>query len=111
MTILKGSILVDSVKSYGSKIAIQLAHAGRKCTSMMNILWLPSPIRFSDEYREPRELAVEEIKGLVNSFKDAAIRADKAGFDAIEIHGAHGYLIHEFLSPLLTRGPISMVAA
>lgn len=92
--------LVDSVKSYGSKIAIQLAHAGRKCESNDEYIVAPSPIRFSEKYRLPRELSVEEIKDLVNSFKDAAIRADKAGFDAIEIHGAHGYLIHEFLSPL-----------
>ncbi len=95
--------LVESVKAYGSKIAIQLAHAGRKCTSNDEYIVAPSPIRFSDKYREPKELTVEGIKGLVNSFKDAALRADKAGFDAIEIHGAHGYLIHEFLSPLTNK--------
>lgn len=95
--------LVESVKSHGSKIAIQLAHAGRKCTSNDEYIVAPSPIRFSEEYRIPKELTVDEIKGIVNNFRDAAIRADKAGFDAIEIHGAHGYLIHEFLSPLTNK--------
>lgn len=95
--------LVESVKSYGSKIAIQLAHAGRKCTSNDEYIVAPSPIRFSEEYRIPKELTVDEIKEIVNRFRDAAIRADKAGFDAIEIHGAHGYLIHEFLSPLTNK--------
>lgn len=95
--------LVESVKAYGSKIAIQLAHAGRKCTSNDEYIVAPSPLRFSEEYRVPRELTVEEIKGLVKSFRDAALRAYKAGFDAIEIHGAHGYLIHEFLSPLTNK--------
>ena len=95
--------LVESVKYYGSKVAIQLAHAGRKCTSNDEYIVAPTAIRFSDEYRVPKELTVEEIKEIVNKFKDAAIRADKAGFDAIEIHGAHGYLIHEFLSPLTNK--------
>src|SRR5699024_3551461 len=63
----------------------------------------PSPIRYSEDYREPRELSKEGIKEIINQFKDAAIRADRAGFDTIEIHGAHGYLISEFLSPLSNK--------
>ena len=51
----------------------------------------------------PKELTVEQIRGLVKSFQEAAVRADQAGFDAVEIHGAHGYLIHEFLSPLTNK--------
>lgn len=95
--------LVDKVKSNGSKIAIQLAHAGRKCTSNDEYIVAPSAIRFSDEYRVPRELTKDEIKEIVLAFKKAARRADEAGFDSIEIHGAHGYLIHEFLSPITNK--------
>lgn len=95
--------LVEQVKSYGSKIAIQLAHAGRKCTSNDEYIVAPSAIRFSDEYRIPRELTIDEIKEIILAFKEAARRADDAGFDSIEIHGAHGYLIHEFLSPITNK--------
>lgn len=92
--------IVDKAKVYGTKIGIQLAHAGRKCESNDEFIVAPSPIEFSDEYRIPRELDKEGIKKIVNQFKDAAKRAHEAGFDMIEIHGAHGYLINEFLSPL-----------
>ena len=95
--------LVGNVKSNGSKIAIQLAHAGRKCEAGVEYIVAPSAIPFSEKYRVPRELSKEEIKELVLAFRDAAIRANKAGFDSIEIHGAHGYLIHEFLSPLTNK--------
>lgn len=95
--------LVDKVKAQGSKIAIQLAHAGRKCTSNDEYIVAPSSIRFSEEYRVPRELTKDEIKEIVLAFKEAARRADEAGFDSIEIHGAHGYLIHEFLSPITNK--------
>lgn len=95
--------LVEKIKSNGSLAAIQLAHAGRKCMSDDPYVVAPSPIRFSEEYRVPRELSVKEIKELVLAFKDAARRSNEAGFDAIEIHAAHGYLVHEFLSPLSNR--------
>ena len=95
--------LVESVKSYGSKIAIQLAHAGRKCTSNDEYIVAPSPIRFSEEYRIPKELTVDEIKEIVNKFKEAAIRVKKAGFDGVEIHSAHGFLLNQFLSPLTNK--------
>lgn len=95
--------LVKSVKQYGAKIGIQLAHAGRKCESDDEYIVAPSPISYSDKYRTPKELSKEDIKEIRNQFRDAAIRADKAGFDMIEIHGAHGYLISEFLSPLSNK--------
>lgn len=92
-----------------SKIGIQLAHAGRKASTWngkqisLEEGWetvAPSPIPYSEEERIPHELSVEEIKNLVNNFKEATKRAIDAGFDVIEIHAAHGYLVHQFLSPL-----------
>jgi len=92
-----------------SKIGIQLAHAGRKASIWngkqipLEEGWetvAPSPIPYDENERIPHELTVEEIRNLVQSFKDAAIRAVSAGFDLIEIHAAHGYLLHQFLSPL-----------
>lgn len=87
----------------GAKVAIQLNHAGRKSTSLSGGPFAPSALRFSEEYRAPSELTRAQIAGIVEAFKQAAVRAEAAGFDAVEIHGAHGYLIHEFLSPLTNR--------
>lgn len=95
--------IVENVKPYGAKIGIQLAHAGRKCESDDEYIVAPSAIRYSDKYRTPRELSKEDIKDIRNKFRDGAKRADLAGFDVIEIHGAHGYLISEFLSPLSNK--------
>ncbi len=95
--------IVDKSKVYGAKMGIQLAHAGRKCESNDDFIVGPSPIRFSDDYRIPRELDKEGIQRIVQQFKEAARRAELAGFDTIELHGAHGYLINEFLSPLSNK--------
>ncbi|KMQ62200.1 oxidoreductase [Chryseobacterium sp. BLS98] len=102
--------IVDFVHSRSeSKIGIQLAHAGRKGSTWNNIQipveegWetvAPSSIPYHPSERIPHPLTVGEIREQVQNFKDAAQRAVKAGFDIIEIHGAHGYLIHQFLSPL-----------
>lgn len=92
--------IVDAVHHEGSKIAIQLNHAGRKSeTSNLKHVG-PSKINYNDEVATYEELITEEIEKIVDDFKSAALRADQAGFDAIEIHGAHGYLIHQFISPL-----------
>ena len=95
--------IVDKSKVYGAKMGIQLAHAGRKCESNDDFIVAPSPIRFSEDYRVPRELSKEEIDTIVEQFKDGARRSNEAGFDMVEIHGAHGYLINEFLSPLTNK--------
>lgn len=92
--------IVENIHPYGAKAGIQLAHAGRKSDSGDEYIVAPSPIRHSSEYQEPKELSKLDIKELIESFKESAKRADKAGFDMIEIHAAHGYLIHEFLSPI-----------
>jgi 2,4-dienoyl-CoA reductase-like NADH-dependent reductase (Old Yellow Enzyme family) len=109
--------IVDFVHEQKAHVAIQIAHAGRKASTTPLYVpagtpdslsdeeggWTPdapSALAFSDTYRKPVALTVEQIQELVRSFADAAVRADKAGVDVLEIHGAHGYLIHSFLSPL-----------
>ena len=95
--------LVDGLMKYDTPIGIQLSHAGRKCQSDDEYIVGPSAIRYSMDYRKPRELSKDDIKEIVDQFKQAARRANEAGFDTIEIHGAHGYLISEFLSPLSNK--------
>ncbi len=60
----------------------------------------PSPIPWAADYATPKELSKDDIKDLLQAYKDSALRAVKAGFDVIEVHAAHGYLLHEFLSPV-----------
>ncbi len=106
------------LKAHGAVPAIQLAHAGRKASTKRpwegaglvppsdggwtNVL-APSAIRFADNYAEPEALTVDGIQALVQSFRDAAQRALVAGFQCIELHAAHGYLLHSFLSPLTNQ--------
>ncbi|KAI9146806.1 putative NADPH dehydrogenase [Paramyrothecium foliicola] len=112
--------IVHVIHSQGSLAGIQIGHAGRKASTIAP--WLggttdkpvadetiggwpddvvgPSPLPYADDHAPPKELSIEEIQDLVRKFADAAKRAVKAGFDLIEIHGAHGYLHHNFLSPV-----------
>lgn len=93
--------ITEAVHHYGSKIIIQIGHSGRKCEcAKVEEILAPSAIAFSKNSKTPKEMDLEDIKNVIESFKQAAIRALKAGFDGIEIHAAHGYLISEFLSPL-----------
>lgn len=92
--------IVDGVKREGSMIAIQLNHAGRKSETEASRHIGPSKISFNNDHYTYEEASVDEIKEVIAAFKSATIRADKAGFDAIEIHAAHGYLINQFISPL-----------
>lgn len=96
------SQLVSMIKEHGSATAIQLAHAGRKATVDGEIL-APSAIAFDEKMKQPKEMTKEDIKQTVSAFQEAAKRAKKAGFDIIELHGAHGYLLNEFLSPLSNK--------
>ena len=105
--------VTDFVHSQSTKVGVQLAHAGRKASTMRP--WddhpfadaaqggwstvAPSALAF-EGYPLPRELSGREIDALVEDFADAAERAVSAGFDVLEVHAAHGYLFHEFLSPL-----------
>ncbi|HHY78667.1 MAG TPA: NADPH dehydrogenase NamA [Clostridiales bacterium] len=95
--------IVKEVKKYGAKIGIQINHAGRKCAANEEVIIAPSAIAFDETYKTPVEMTKDDIKNTVNLFRNAALRAYKAGFDMIEIHGAHGYLINQFLSPLTNR--------
>jgi NADPH2 dehydrogenase len=94
--------LVNLMKEHGAKTGIQLAHAGRKAVLEGEII-APSAIAFNEKSKTPKEMTKAEIKETVEAFKKGAERAAKAGFDVIEIHGAHGYLINEFLSPLSNK--------
>lgn len=105
--------ITDFIHSQGAKAGIQLAHAGRKGST--HRAWsgegtvpvneggwetvAPSPIAFPG-YEPPRELSADEIRSLPGAWAAAARRALDAGFDVLEIHAAHGYLLHQFLSPL-----------
>lgn len=92
--------LVNEVHKNGCKIGIQLGHAGRKCMAEGMKTEAPSAIAFDENSPIPTEMNKEDIERTIDEFKQAAVRADKAGFDMIQIHAAHGYLLSEFLSPL-----------
>jgi len=107
--------IVSFIHAQGSVAGMQLAHAGRKASTRrpwegdgvvpeaeggwQNVM-APSAIPFADNYPTPQALTVDGIQQVVRAFADAARRACDAGFRVLEIHAAHGYLIHEFLSPL-----------
>lgn len=107
--------IVPQVQAHGARIGIQLGHAGRKASTYRSLPgephgsvppaeggWqtvAPSAIAFTG-LAEPRELSAAEISGVVDAFVASADRAVRAGFDLVEVHAAHGYLLHEFLSPL-----------
>lgn len=94
--------ITSSLKAHGCKAGIQLAHAGRKATVDGPII-APSAIPFNEQMKTPQEMTVQQITETITAFKDGAKRAKAAGYDVIEIHAAHGYLINEFLSPLTNQ--------
>jgi 2,4-dienoyl-CoA reductase-like NADH-dependent reductase (Old Yellow Enzyme family)/NADPH-dependent 2,4-dienoyl-CoA reductase/sulfur reductase-like enzyme len=96
---LKG--LVNEIHQYETKAALQLVHAGRQTFSAMTgfPLVAPSPISCPFCQEMPKEMTLEDIEGMIDAFGKAAGRAKDAGFDTVEIHGAHGYLVNQFLSP------------
>ncbi|MFN7113843.1 MAG: NADH:flavin oxidoreductase/NADH oxidase [Alphaproteobacteria bacterium] len=107
--------ITDFIQSQGAVAGIQIAHAGRKASCALPwhggaplaasdpAAWqtiAPSPLAFQDGHPVPREMTLDDIKRMQESFVLAARRAVQAGFRFIELHGAHGYLMHEFFSPL-----------
>ncbi|KAJ2789021.1 hypothetical protein GGI18_002637 [Coemansia linderi] len=114
------SRIVNHAHKYGAVMGIQLGHSGRKGSTIPmhlygtrttfhsaeseggwpNNVYGPSPIAYDDQHYTPREMTIADINAAQQAFADAAVRADQAGFDVIELHSAHGYLLFEFLSPL-----------
>ena len=107
--------IVDFLHSQGAHAGSQLAHAGRKASTKRpwdgdgvikpeeggwSDVFAPSALPFSSKYPHPIEMTKGDISRIQACFAEAAVRARRAGFDVIEIHSAHGYLLHEFLSPL-----------
>jgi 2,4-dienoyl-CoA reductase-like NADH-dependent reductase (Old Yellow Enzyme family) len=107
--------IVRFIHEQSSVAGMQLAHAGRKASTYRpwsghgkipesnggwNNVVAPSALAFADDYPLPQALSIDGIKNVVSAFAAAARRACEAGFRVLEIHAAHGYLIHEFLSPL-----------
>ncbi|KAL1958194.1 hypothetical protein VTO42DRAFT_5049 [Malbranchea cinnamomea] len=112
--------IVDFAHSQNQKIGIQLAHAGRKASTVApwlskgdtaaeevggwpNDVKAPSAMPFSDTFPVPTQMTKSEIRAVKDAFAAAVKRAVVAGFDVIEIHNAHGYLLHEFLSPVSNK--------
>ncbi|KAK4508818.1 hypothetical protein PRZ48_002557 [Zasmidium cellare] len=112
--------VVDFAHSQNQKIMIQLAHAGRKASTVAP--WLssgavagkdlngwpddvygPSAIQWNEHHAPVKEMTLQDIEDFKKAFADAVHRSLKAGFDAIEIHNAHGYLLHEFISPVSNK--------
>jgi 2,4-dienoyl-CoA reductase-like NADH-dependent reductase (Old Yellow Enzyme family) len=110
--------IVEFLHAQGARAGVQLAHAGRKAS--MTRPWAgerylppseggwrdvmaPSAVPFAENYGQPIELDLAGIETITRAFVKATRRAVEAGFDVVELHGAHGYLLHEFLSPLSNR--------
>ncbi|MCX6780891.1 MAG: FAD-dependent oxidoreductase [Candidatus Magasanikbacteria bacterium] len=97
--------IVQAAHAHGAVIGPQLYHAGRQTTSKTSGFQpvAPSPIPDVLMQEMPHELTIAEIKDLIHTYAEAAVRAKKAGFDFVELHGAHGYLIQQFLSPFSNK--------
>lgn len=97
--------LADTIKSHGVGAFIQLLHAGRQTSSLVSGVQpvAPSPLSCTVTREVPRELGIDEIKQLEMAYIEAARNAARAGFDGVELHAAHGYLINQFLSPHSNR--------
>jgi len=109
------SRITKFIKQQGAVSGTQLAHAGRKASTASPFkggqplpvdqggwspIFAPSAIPFAEGYQTPKAMTLEDILSVIDSFGQAAKRALEAGFEVIEIHAAHGYLLHEFLSPV-----------
>ncbi|MEO1016606.1 MAG: oxidoreductase, partial [Pseudomonadota bacterium] len=110
--------IVHFFDEYGmARFGVQLCHGGRKASNRPH--WegggplpideggyeavAPSPVPIKEGWPVPRPLSIPDIQNVLAMFEAAARRADRAGVDVIELHGAHGYLIHQFLSPITNR--------
>lgn len=102
--IVRNKELTETVHRYGSKIFCQIYYAGKqKMPNVPGEVLAPSAVKDPLAMSSPREITIEEIKGVVKAFGEAALRAKKAGFDGVEIHAGHGYLIAQFLSGFVNK--------
>jgi 2,4-dienoyl-CoA reductase-like NADH-dependent reductase (Old Yellow Enzyme family) len=97
--------LTDTMHEKGTKVIVQLNHAGRHTTSQVTGQQIlgPSPIPDKNDAEIPKEASSNDLKQISDAFANAAVRAVKAGFDSVEVHGAHWYLLSQFLSPLSNK--------
>jgi len=97
--------LVNHVHNQGAKIAMQIAHCGRQTTreAVGTQPMAPSPVKDKSLFSTPREMTEQDIESVIDAFAQAARRVKASGFDAVQIHAAHGYLLNQFLSPYTNR--------
>ncbi len=97
--------LTDAVHRHGTPVVLQIAHCGRQTSSKAIGVQkvAPSNVLHAFYPDKAKELTDDEIHGIINDYISAAVRAEKAGFDAVQLHGGHGYLLHDFLSPYGNR--------
>lgn len=99
--------LANLVKANSSSVVLQISHAGSSTNEEVIGQQPVAPSAIKNPSKStteiPRELTVEEIEQIIEKFVDAAVRAKKAGFDGVEIHSAHGYLLNQFLSPITNK--------
>ncbi|AKG36449.1 oxidoreductase [Paenibacillus durus] len=96
--------ITDAVHAQDTPIFVQLSHGGRKSSpDVTKQLVAPSAIAFDDHYGTPESLSLAGIESVIQEYRLAAKRSVQAGFDGIEIHAAHGFLIHQFISPLSNK--------
>lgn len=97
--------LVEKVHSYGSKIMMQIVYGGSNTgyNTEDRLIYGPSSVSHLNRNITPKEMTKENIDYIINAFSDAALRVKKAGFDGVQIHGAHGYLLSQFLDPYHNR--------
>lgn len=94
--------IVSEIHKNGAKVGIQIGHAGRKAENAIQPVGasdIPVGVPNDGKSKGPRALTTEEVKVVINQFREATRRAVEAGFDTVELHGAHGYLLHQFHSP------------
>lgn len=100
-------MLTEAAHRSGGKVACEIQHGGRQCSSVYTgfqpVAPSPVPCKVLASGDVPRELTIREIEELINKFGEAARRAKEAGYDMVEVHGAHGYLIGQFLSPFSNK--------
>ncbi len=97
--------LTDAIHRYDVRVAAQLIHAGRSASSFFTKMQpvAPSSVIYRSIKQEPRALTIPEIKAVINNYVSATLRAKKAGFDAVELHGGMGYLINQFFSKITNK--------